>query len=203
MKALLYFVCAVMFISCTNDDDGTGSALPSHSTHGSNTFACLVNGVVFVPKDKAPWLPPQGPVLAARYTYIPEGTQDETPGYSFSIYAVNELLSTRVSIGIDGFNEPLTEGQTYPISLRQNGIFSGQYDYSTSTPHPDWEGAYIYEEHKFITTTEHTGVLTITHIDEANHIIAGTFSFDGINTTDNSVTEVREGRFDVVYDPNY
>ena len=111
---LLILVCAFTIMSCTKDDDGTTGSLPPLTIEGKNTFGCLIDGVLFLPRDKGAWVPPQLPVLSARYTYIPAGTEGMPAGYHFSLYAVNEFTSARVAIEVNAFDEPLAEGQTYP-----------------------------------------------------------------------------------------
>ena len=42
----------LLFVSCSNDNDGTNDNLPQITIEGKNTFGWKVNGGVFLPKSK-------------------------------------------------------------------------------------------------------------------------------------------------------
>lgn len=57
------------------------------------------------------------------------------------------------------------------------------------------------QECGFATTVTHTGKLVITHLDETNFIISGTFEFEAYSDDCSKTVQVTDGRFDLHYAP--
>ena len=57
------------------------------------------------------------------------------------------------------------------------------------------------EQCEFITTTEYNGTVTITHLDNVNFIISGTFEFEAYSSDCTQVIKITDGRFDIHYAP--
>ena len=171
MKKFLILLVLLSFLGCSDDDGPKDkNGLPVATQTGENTFGCLVNGKRYTPSGYFPY-----PKLEATY--------DDFNG-DFYLRA-----SRRVGADVEGivlgsraFN--LSEGQTYQLLENEEGNASGGWFVSE-----DFFG-YAY------TGEQHTGELTITNYDEANHILSGLFWFD-VLLPNGEVVEIREGRFDV------
>lgn len=202
MKKLIYLLSILFFISCSNDNDGTRDNLPAITTEGKNTFGCKIDGVTFLPKSRGGFSAGyRAPILSARYFSLTYTYYDLEPGHYLTINAHNELTSKDVTIELTKSDLPIMEGQTYPIALKGDGLFDANYYFSTNAPHPDFNNVFIHTTHKYKSSNEYNGELKVIKIDETNFIISGIFSFDCINNVDNSVAEIREGRFDINYEP--
>ncbi len=205
MKKIIYpllTLTLLLFVSCTNDDNGTNDSLPEITNQGKNTFGCQVNGELFLPKSKggfsAGYRPP---ILIGRYFNLQHSYYDLEPGYYLQLSAYNELTTKSITIQLTKSDVPLVQGQTYPIVLKGNGLFDATFSHSTTTPHPEYNNVFIYNSFEYTTTNEYFGVLTINKLDTTNLVISGTFSFDCYNNVDSKTSQIREGRFDIKYEP--
>jgi hypothetical protein len=175
MKNIFFFALTLfLFTSCKKDID----ALPEATQTGANTFGAKLNGEF--------WGPQKGiinnvPIVEARYT----GT-----GGVF-INARNFKSSpteTEFEIYIASISAPATFllNQNTDIYPNQNASY-GYYIKRKIIPEGEW-----------ITSSLHTGSVTITRYDTANKIISGTFEFTAgsIDNSADAIT-VTEGRFDV------
>ncbi len=54
---------------------------------------------------------------------------------------------------------------------------------------------------EYLTSTLYTGRLIITHFDQTNFIISGTFEFEGYSANCSKVIKITNGRFDLNYAP--
>jgi hypothetical protein len=205
MKKFIYPLISLtllLFVCCTNDNDGTNENLPQITNEGKNTFGCKVNGEIFLPKSKGGFsLGFRPPILTARYFYLQYNYYGLEPGHYLQILAYNELTTKSINIQLTKSDVPLVQGQTYPIVLKGNGFFDAEFSYSTTSPDPNYNNVFIYNSFEYKTTNEYFGVLTINKIDTTNLIISGTFSFDCYNTIDDKTSQIREGRFDIKYAP--
>ncbi len=61
---ILMLIFTTLFFSCNNNETilepVTEDQLPPITETGANTFGCLINGKVFIPKDKTGYTPPGG-----------------------------------------------------------------------------------------------------------------------------------------------
>ncbi len=151
--------------------------LPAATQTGANTFGAQVDGIMWVPKGFGPF--PAGNLLEARFT---------TPT-SILINARNFASSPNET----GF-EILVTGVTGP----------GTYVMNTDVTRPSTSGYGYYLKNRFtpqdewLTSADYTGMVTISKLDVANKIVAGTFRFNALSTynTPHSIS-VTEGRFDI------
>lgn len=201
MKKIFLLLFLFCLASCIrSNDDGTTRNLPAITSEGKNTFGCKIDGVTFLPKTNGGFFSFKLPSLSAKYfkeRYSVDGNQ---LNYFFRILAYNEFTNKDISIELAKSPEPLIEGKSYPIVLKQDGSFFAKYSFSTSTKDKNYDNVYIHERHEYNTSAEHYGELRIIKIDEEKRIVSGTFSFDCIDNDDNSITEIRDGRFDLKYE---
>ena len=170
--SILYFFL-LLLTACNKDVD----ELPAATQTGANTFGAKVDGIMWVPKGFGPF--PASNLLEARFT---------TPT-SILINARNFASSPNET----GF-EILVSGVTGP----------GMYALNTNVTLPAITGYGYYLKNRFtpqdewLTTAEYTGTVTLSRLDIANKIIAGTFRFNALslNNTLHAIS-VTEGRFDI------
>ena len=201
MKKNLFFFILIMLSSCERDNIITNNSyiLPELTTTGKNSFGCLVDNEVFIPKTSSIYSQTQ--ILVSRYFHIEEPYYSYVPGYYLQIYAIDQKKDRNIILELTASDIPLSEGQTY--QLTSNGInnFSASYHFATYTQDPQYSNVQYYHSHDYTTNNEYTGELTIVKLDENNHIMSGTFSFYSVNSTDSSTKNITSGRFDVKYLP--
>jgi hypothetical protein len=184
IKIFKLLIIISTMISCGNDDQPTNpiDQLPPATQTGERTAGALVNGEALLPKGGG-----LTPNLTCFYQLI-DGE------YFFGLGFFNQNGETLKSINIPILRIQLSVNQTVTLNknFSDDGDFTGgggEYGFSPSV----LEGTIGY-----ITAINITGELTITHLDETNQIISGTFWFDAINN-EGEIVEIREGRFDMPY----
>lgn len=195
MKKAFHFLCLFCLLSCVrSNDDGTTRNLPAITLEGKNTFGCKIDGVTFLPKSTGGFTDGyKFPELSARYFKLDSPYYDYQPGYYLKIIAINEFTNNTIVIELTKSDQPLIEDKSYPIVLKEDGSVSAECSFSTTTP--DKVG------HHGKTSATYNGELRILKIDKEKLIISGTFSFDCIDNSDNTVAKIRDGRFDIRYEP--
>lgn len=153
--------------------------LPPQTQPGANTFGCLINGKVFLPK-----VPSLGPILQCAYQYL---NTNYSQGYFFQLSAGNKSNSSDVfGIGIFTDSLAITEG-IFTLGDKQKGNSYGLYsrfNYPQST--------IIYSESNL------PGQLIITKFDEINQIVSGTFWFNVVKNPGDTI-KITDGRFDMQF----
>ena len=168
----------ILFItSCKKDDDETQNpldALPPATQIGAQTFGCLVNGEIFLPKKFGQ------NSLNAFY-------QNMNGLYTLSISSESGEINTESQfIVIGGISVPAVEEQTYNLTSDKIGNFTGLF-----TDNGLNDSAQPTSDLK-------PGKLIITNHDTENFIISGNFEFT-ILDKNNKKIKVTNGRFDVKY----
>jgi hypothetical protein len=152
--------------------------LPAVSETGANIFGAKVNGALWVPQDNA--VLSTLPILEGRLT--PDGVFIEARNFASEPNEEEfELFIKNVTgPGVYPLN---SETSIYPDESASYGYFIKR----RITPINEW-----------LTNSQYTGQVTITRYDVANHIVAGTFSFQAkeINGAADPLN-VTDGRFDV------
>ena len=180
LKALLFSTLfALLIISCNKDDKlfSGNDQLPQETQTGANTVGCLVNGQVFLPHDQ---------------------------GLNYGINCFYQFIDNEFYFNITctDFRGTIPKGvtvQTRKINLQINQIYILNKNIINNGDFDGCGGNYdIGSNNRFFTNTIKTGELKITRLDLSNSIISGTFWFDAINSTGETV-EVRQGRFDMNY----
>lgn len=175
MKNLLIAALALLtFTACSKDVD----ELPPATETGANTFGAKLNGDFWVPQGFG--VVPTAPILEARF----QG-------------------NNTVLINARNFSRSPTETEfeIYLVGITGPGTFLLNQNTSkvpgASASYGYYEVRRFRPEEEYITSSTHTGVVTITRYDVANRIISGTFSFTAADISDPSKTiNVTEGRFD-------
>ncbi len=200
MKKTLLLLIAILLIACFKDQsDGTEARLPDITTEGKNTFGCVIDEITFLPRRKTCLFCQD--ILKARYYHLENSYYGQEPGYYLFIDAYNQITKKGIKISLSTSEAPLVEGQFYPIVLKGNNKIDANYYYYTSTPDPDNSGVNYHTTHNYDTTDEINGLLEIIFLDEINNIISGVFHFDAINQVNGNIAEIKNGRFDLIYEP--
>lgn len=181
---ILFFLCAFFLLcgsSCKKSKNSSPiDQLPPETQIGANTFGCLVDGKVFVPKGLG-----LSPRLTCYYQYIYFPHEN---GYVFQVAANDKSMPSvlnSLNIGFDSMK--VMEGKTYLLQKVYKGGARGNYRHFTETSLDD-----------FFTYSPSSGELVITKFDEANQIVSGTFWFNAINNNGDTVY-VTDGRFDMQF----
>ncbi len=171
MKKLSLFILILLAASCSKKEVcESAECLPSLTTEGKGTIACLINGKAFQPGGSQL----SGPTQQASYDYV-EGRYYF--GLSANYRKANE--SIRIYLG----DNIIEEGETFSLMARGESSNYGEYKNGLV---------------RNFTSELHTGEITFIKFDNINGIVSGTFWFDAVNE-DGEVTEIREGRFDMKY----
>jgi len=155
------------------------SILAPATQTGANTIGCLVNGALFNTSD--------GFFSIKIYDSYAELNNN----YHFYLSGYREVQSfVYQSITLQTDSLALKEGQTFPLTKAAPGNASASYDLQNGINNHD----------TYFTTAANPGTLKITRLDMINHILSGTFTFDGVNSS-GSVIHITDGRFDITYRP--
>lgn len=169
----LLILCCLLFSSWSCKKEKVGiDGLPAITQTGENTFGCLVNGELLIPK--------YGKGFGGRT--ILETTYG--PSASLRLSAVDRSSKELPSVTLYSY-VPLKSGLIIPL-------VDGTDNFHAS-------GEYFIDSNNFRTNNELKGELTISYFDEVKHIVSGRFWFDALNKNGDKV-EIREGRFDIKYD---
>lgn len=176
----------LFFSSCSNDDDNSYNIineLPEDTNIGANTAGAIVNNVPFVVKDKT------HPLFSARYVNIFE--EDSlliiTIPHTEIINGRDFISYLKISYTISEINQnEIIELNSSTSELESGDGGIGELESSNDK----------FELGYFVTNQDNIGELIITHLDEDENVISGTFWFDAISV-DDKVVKVREGRFDI------
>lgn len=194
MKKIKQYAAIIILLflnSCSSEEvleniDGTNqnqpTSLPPITKIGNNTFGCLINNELFLPRKIISFsAQSSGDSIIANYNWSRNSTTNiET--YKLNIYISNQFTRKYLGINFESSNV-LIQGQTYSF---------GQNIFET------FNASYSLPNFSYGTTNQSIGQITIMKFDRANNIISGTFWFDAINSTGAKV-EVREGRFDLKF----
>lgn len=187
MKFKFLLILASLFLitltgsKCKKEKPGNPiDQLPPETQIGANTFGCLVDGKVFLPKG-----PGLNPILTCYYQYIyyPSPT-----GFVFQVAARdNSNPSTLNSMNILSDSIILEQGKTYNLQETNRGTVRGNYRHWNNNSLDD-----------FLTFSPSSGQLKVNKFDEVNQIASGTFWFNAVNSNGDTV-HVTNGRFDMQF----
>ena len=177
---VLLVLLAFTLINCTKSNDPQDQ-LPPITQTGANTFGCIINGEVLIPKDGIGVPQPKG-LFVGHYSnnnlVIDAGNLSDSGGDNIYMYIYN-----------------LTSTGTYTF-----GLSTGQ---GTSTFEPAYNHIFCYPfdgqnpVDVYLSDTN-SGTITITRFDPANFIVSGTFELTVFNKDNpNETIEITEGRFDI------
>lgn len=176
MKKLFIICLPVLFLfACKKEVE----ELPAATQTGANTFGAKVNGNFWIPQGFGPF--PASNLLEVRRLST-----------NFYINARN-FSSSPNETEFEIFLKEVTGAGTYLLNTTLNGPSTGAsygfYVKRNFTPSSEW-----------MTSANYSGSITISLLDTANKILAGTFQFNAAdNYGNNPPIAVTEGRFDLKY----
>jgi hypothetical protein len=153
------------------------SQLPPETQTGANTFGCLVDGKIFLPKGD----PFGGPIKKAAYQLV-------NNRFHFLVSGSRSLSTETSSIGLFADSLQMTVGAYELTSKNIPGKLYGQYAVAQI-------GGLL---ETYLTNDIEKGQLIFKKLDEVNQIVSGTFWFDAKNAN-GQIVQIREGRFDLPY----
>ena len=157
------------------EDSHKKEELPPITQEGKNTFGCLVNGEVWLPKGK-----PRDFKLDLSYD----------PTYkngSFSL-AANQYNDSGLSQSIVIGGSNLSTNGSYSLDFVPKSNYAGYFtDYLKGCDYFDKSQDFY-----------RTGMLTISQLDLVKHIISGTFEFT-VYQSNCDTLKVSQGRFDMKF----
>jgi hypothetical protein len=173
-KLLLILITTFTLCSCDKDNDkptNPVSQLPPATQTGENTFGCLINGEPFVVTNTS--------LQTAIY-------QDGGLLIGGQKNINNNLTQVSMFISEANIGAIIAENNIYV--LNSNSVPKGEY--------------YIENQNCFyFTSSNYTGSLMITKIDNINFIISGKFEFKSISENCADIINITNGRFDLQYIP--
>ena len=174
-----FLLFAIIFYNCENNDPQ--DQLPPITQTGANTFGCIINGEVLIPKNSNGV--PNAKGLEAYYkdnkTFILDANNYSNSNGRLYIYIYD--LNSEGNTSLE-----LSEGlSSFHFEPNYSHLWCRVYDQT--------EGNNIY-----ISTTD-SGAIEITRFDVINNIISGVFdNLTLVNINDsNDIIEIKEGRFDI------
>ncbi|MFI5137512.1 MAG: DUF6252 family protein [Sphingobacteriales bacterium] len=185
---LFFFSITLLSSSCKKHVIQPVTQLPPATQTGANTFGCLINGQAFLPHNNGNIFNFDPPALQASYVY--------TGGYYFSILADNHNSDgsiTNITVETDSLS--ISQGQSFKLTASYAHGTTGAGGsagaaYNIFGP----SGIYNY----YTSANLASGLLTITYLDSQKRIVSGTFYFNVLNNTNDTV-KITNGRFDMHY----
>ncbi len=189
MKNLNYFllICILGFcLGCCPDKESPG--LPPVTSEGKNTFACKINGEVFVADGSGTDTPNRGIYAVLESNF--DNVGNDLPLDSCSLIILAKNSSRRLFLYINPYL--LVDGRRHYLNSRTE-----EYP---AVVRPLNYGRIYSSGNNYITNSVDTGSVFITKWDQRKFIISGTFQFRAKNYLDKTdLVEVTEGRFDLDY----
>ncbi len=173
---IILLLCSIATGCKKKKNDHAADTLPPATMVGANTFGCLIDGKVFVPKKK---LFAMSVILQCNYEYI-------NSEYYFMLAARNQIENYNVAINIDKLQ--ITGDTVLSFSLPITGPMYGRCGATQNNFTVPYS-----------TTNDLPGQLTFSKFDLVHQIASGTFWFDAIDSATGKIVEVRDGRFDVQF----
>ena len=181
-KLLLFLLLLASFFTFSdckkNKPNNPVDELPPETQTGANTFGCLVDGKVFIPKGD----PFGGPIKKAAYQFV-------NGGYYFNISGSRSSGDEVSSVSVFGDSSIISVGSFNLGKRKVAGLMSGQYLYSKIGTLGN----------SYYTNEINRGEIVVTKFDQTKQIVSGTFWFDAIDSTTGKIIQIREGRFDMPF----
>ncbi len=185
MKHNLFFIFGSLLLICLITSNckkhkttaDPVSQLPPVTQVGANTFGCLVDGQVFVPKGSLF----SSPSLQCAYQYLDNSS---SKGFYFQLSASHRYSTQNIkSIAIGTENLELKE-----VSYVLEDAFKAGNGFGLLS-----ESGVAYYTQKNL-----PGLLTITRFDQINQIVSGTFWFSVVVNPGDTI-KITDGRFDMQF----
>ena len=186
MKHLFFKTIVFLFlftITSCSESDAPQDQLPPITQTGANTFGAVVNGKVFITKDKTGYTPPGGGT--------PKGLEVTTGSF----------LPTYEYFGIDATNYEGIYLYIYiPKEIPEETIyfFKNSPGVRASIEKPSYTHVFSIINNTIYASYEDSGSITFTKVDYSMGIFSGVFNVTLKNkNNENDIIEITDGRFDL------
>jgi len=181
-------ICSIIAIGCCLGccPDKETPGLPPVTSEGKNTFACKINGEVFVADGSGTDRPNRGiyAVIETDFDTLGNFLPQDSSGFWLVANNGKQIITLFINS---------------PLSFGKHKFSSNTYTYPTVVS-PKNYGEVSRSGKIFITTSVDTGSVFLTRWDRNKFVISGTFQFRAKNLSNKSeIMEVTEGRFDLDY----
>lgn len=168
---LLVLLFLLTGTSCDKEEKLTPEEqLPPATQTGEGTFACLVNGELFIDTG--------GGYFNCFYQYV-DGE------YYFNISGEN-FDKEMSGINLGTINKAIKEDENYNLKEETEGNATASIFFSSLLESVN-------------TSSSNPGNLYISKLDFEKRIVSGTFEFDIVHPETGEIIEVRKGRFDTLF----
>jgi len=180
---LMLLAVSGLFAACkkSNTEPTELSKLPPATQVGANTFGCLINGKVYIPKGF------DGRFVNSRIDIDP-GFEDG--GLTILVYKISNGIREDITLASDsikkvGTYELKTRSKTYFILQKNKVDFTGKY-------------CYVFSSYLAGNPNNIYGFLKITRYDLLNRVFSGEFeiSFNSPDCGYGDPVKITQGRFD-------
>lgn len=192
MKNLFLLLLTTLIISCSSDDspNDPASRLPPETQTGANTFGCLIDGKILLPRsgNTSQVNPLSGAILYGGYPNVYDYFElkildYKTPKSSSFLFHLHEIVAN----GTGTYTIDKSNGMRNIDGMNNNYIYCNVFNEETNS----------YEQYL---SYDNSGTYTITRLTVAPDytIISGTFNCKVRNINDPSdEIEIMDGRFDI------
>jgi hypothetical protein len=190
MKNLITILFVALLSSCSDDSNNPESQLPPITHTGENTFGCLIDGRIFIPRDgTGTWAGPDNAVSIYG---------DPTGNNQYTEIEVRDYKSQRTAkllihiqnlhqIGIGNYVINESNGMSSIDGPNHTYLYCRVFNQSTNS-------------YQYYRSYENSGSINITRYEitpNVSFFISGTFNCSVKNSADpNDVIEITNGRFD-------
>lgn len=186
-KTVLMLITTMLLIACS-DDSNPEDGLPPETQTGANTFGCLIDGKLLVPRsgNNSLVFPLWGAILWGGIPNIEDYRELEIRDYKSPKSATLLLHMKKVdSIGVGNYNINESNGMSNIDGLDQNYLHCTIFDEKTNS----------FQQY---VSFNNSGVLKIKYLKLNGLIISGTFNCRVRNIQNfDDVIEITKGRFDI------
>lgn len=188
MKKVIYLVLLLAVMACKKEDGNDKQLqMPPATYSGVNSMGCYANEKLMATVGQNPYEFSNGV-----YAYVHDKNEGQPDAYlEFTILGISESTNEEIELrlNLDDFKTGTYHLVYSPYNFYVDfpGIHSGCYQGQNTN-------YYCTDSRDSL-----VGLCTITKLDTVDHIISGTFYFDGGTYVDTTVMRVTEGRFDAKY----
>nr|WP_294774087.1 hypothetical protein [uncultured Flavobacterium sp.] len=187
MKNLITLLLVAFLSGCSTDSNNPESQLPPITHSGANTFGCLIDGRLFIPRDGTGTWGGSDPGLSYLGGY-PDGAYNEIDVRDYKSEKTTRMLihiHDLHQIGVANYIIDESNGMSNVDGLNHTYLHCKIYRESTDS----------YQNYL---SYENSGSINITRYDFASGIVSGTFNcrLKNANNPDD-IIEVKNGRFDI------
>ena len=183
LATLLFTACSCLGFSDPEDE------LPPITQTGANTFGCIIDGKVLIPKSKG-----SGSLLGPSYRIE-----------SLTAWFLNNGDNNLTITAFNAKDEEASDIYIYIYDLEEVGNYAlgkSQLDESGNIYQLNYSHIAVLKpdstknKNFYYLSYDNSGSINISRYD--NDIISGTFSFRAVNENDlNDIIEITDGRFDI------